>query len=376
MKNRHRSPSLSRRSLLTRGPAALATATAALSASGIACAASRKPDSSKSGEDEILGQGEFRYRANRFWGVLDRQRYPVQDCHGISEDRHGRIVNLTNHTRNNLIAYNKDGGFLAAWETRFSSAHGLDIVDHAGQDQYWITDQNMQIVSVCTAEGKELLRVGPQALASVYPDLSKYHPTNTATMPDGDFFIADGYGSSFIHHFDPAGRYISSFGGEGKGPEKLNTPHAVWIDTRSGKAQLLVTDRGNNALKWFSLEGQLLRVVSLGEEMERNGERVAARPGNVAQFGGYRGGRFNDHLAIACLRGMILILDGSDRVVSVVGGAPAMYVDGKLQTPEVFNYTLTHPHDVYVDAAGALYVAQWWSSQTYPIKLEPLGATA
>jgi peptidylamidoglycolate lyase len=375
MKSEHRSASLSRRSLLTRGPVALATATAALSASSTTRAASRQPDSPRSGEGEILGQGEFRYRANRFWGVLDRQRYPVQDCHGISEDRHGRIVTLTNHMRNNLIAYNKGGGFLAAWETRFPGAHGLDIVDHGGQDQYWITDQTSQEVSVRTAGGKELLHVGPEALASAYPDLSKYHPTNTATLPDGDFFIADGYGSSFIHHFDPAGRYISSFGGEGEGPEKLNTPHAVWIDTRSGKPQLLVTDRGHNALKWFSLKGELLRVVSLGEEMERYGERVAARPGNVAQFGGYRGGRFNDHIAIACLRGMILILDGSDRVVSVVGGAPATYVDGKLQTPEVFNYTLTHPHDVYVDAAGALYVAQWWSSQTYPIKLEPLSAT-
>jgi hypothetical protein len=58
-----------------------------------------------------------------------------------------------------------------------------------------------------------------------------------------------------------------------------------------------------------------------------------------------------------------------------VGGTPASYVDGKLQPLEAFNYTLTHPHDVYVyvdvDASGALYVAQWWPGQTYPIKLEP-----
>ena len=70
---------------------------------------------------------------------------------------------------------------------------------------------------------------------------------------------------------------------------------------------------------------------------------------------------------------MILILDGSDRVVSVVGGEPATYIDGKLQQLQVFNYTFNHPHDVYVDAAGAMYVPQWWSNQTYPIKLEPAG---
>jgi peptidylamidoglycolate lyase len=372
MKNERRPSSLSRRSLLTRGSLALATATASLP--GNSARAAHQADRHSSADGEILGQGEFRYRANRFWGLLDRQRYPVQDCHGICEDRLGRIVTLTNHTRNNLIAYDKRGSFRAAWETRFPGAHGLDIVDHGGEDRYWITDQNRQWVSVCTVEGNELLHVGPEALSSVYPDLNKYHPTNTAVLPDGDFYIADGYGSSLIHHFEPAGRYISSFGGAGDAPEKLKTPHAVWIDNRSGKPRLLVTDRGHNSLKWFSPEGRLLRVVSLGEEMERNGEPVACRPGNIAQFSA--AGRFKDHLAIACLRGMILILDGADRVVSVVGGAPAAYVDGKLQTPEVFNYTLTHPHDVYVDAAGALYVAQWWSSQTYPIKLELLSASA
>jgi len=55
-----------------------------------------------------------------------------------------------------------------------------------------------------------------------------------------------------------------------------------------------------------------------------------------------------------------------------VGGEPPVYVDGKLLPLQVFNYTFNHPHDVYVDSAGALYVAQWWSSQTYPIKLAPL----
>jgi hypothetical protein len=115
-------------------------------------------------------------------------------------------------------------------------------------------------------------------------------------------------------------------------------------------------------LKWFSLSGELQRVVPV----------PGAQPSNVAQFGGYRG-NLTDHLAVASLNGMILILDGSDRVVSVVGGEPPVYVDGKLQPLQVFNYTFNHPHDVYVDAAGALYVPQWWSTQSYPIKLELMG---
>src|SRR5262249_4214549 len=155
-----------------------------------------------------------------------------------------------------------------------------------------------QAVSVCTADGRELLSVGPEGLKSKYPDLSKYHPTNTATLPDGDFFISDGYGSSFVHHFDPKGRCISSFGGKGDAPENLDAPHAVWIDHRFGKPLLLVCDREHNALKWFSLNGELLRSINFGVMMIDD-ELVGAMPCNVAQLAG----RFKDHLAIACLWG-------------------------------------------------------------------------
>lgn len=316
------------------------------------------------GEREILGQGEFRYRANRHWGLLDRAHYPVKDCHGLTENREGRIVLLTNDTRNNLISYEKSGKFISAWENRFPAAHGLEIENHQGGDRYWITDHDLQCVAVCAADGRELRRTGPDAVASKYPSLKNYHPTNAAFTPDGDFFISDGYGSSFVHHFDPQGKYISSFGGVGDGPSNLSEPHSVWIDSRSGKPALLVCDRGHEMLKWFSLSGELQRIVPV----------PGARPSNIAQFhSGSPGGQLDNHIAVASLNGMILILDGKDQVVSVVGGEPPVYVDGKLQALQVFNYTFNHPHDVYVDSTGALYVPQWWSNQTYPLKLQLLG---
>jgi peptidylamidoglycolate lyase len=316
-------------------------------------------DTGKTAVGEILGQGALRFRANRMWGLLDRARYPVKDCHGIAEDRSGRIVMLTNETRNNLIAYSKEGEFIAAWESRFPAAHGFEITNAAGEERYWITDHDRQLVSACTPDGRELFRSETAGLSRRYPDMNKYHPTNSASLPDGDFYVSDGYGSSFVHHFDPQGRYIASFGGEGAAPENLKEPHAVWIDTRSGKPRLLVCDRGHQQLKWFSLEGALLNVVDVPGAMPSNATRM--------------NGRYADHLVITSLNSMLLIIDGSDRVVCVVGGDAPVYDKGKLQSLSPYNYTFAHPHDTYADSANSLYVAQWWSGQTYPLKLELLG---
>jgi hypothetical protein len=74
------------------------------------------------------------------------------------------------------------------------------------------------------------------------------------------------------------------------------------------------------------------------------------------------------HIAIASLNAMILILDRDDKVVSVVGGEAPVYENGALNRMVPFNATFNHPHDVYVDKAGALYVAQWNSNRSYPRK--------
>ena len=40
-------------------------------------------------------------------GQLDFARYPVKDCHEMVQDSKGRIILLTNETKNNVIIYDK-----------------------------------------------------------------------------------------------------------------------------------------------------------------------------------------------------------------------------------------------------------------------------
>ena len=327
---------------------------AAGATAGLAVVAGRDAGAAPPPGDGILGHGAYRYRVVPGWGQLDRAQVPVEDCHAITEDRDGRIVVLTNDKRNNLIVYRKDGTFVSKREDRFPAAHALEFqVDRRGDELLWITDHQLSVISLVTPDGRELKRLNADALSSKYPDLTKYHATNVAVMKDGDFFISDGYGSHFIHHFDPDWKYIATFGGAGSAPENLRQPHAIWLDTRRGREDLLVCDRANALLKWFSPKGELLRTVPV----------PGSQPSNVAAMA-------DDHIAIASLNGMILILDGQDRVVSAVGGEPPVYEGGQLKPLVNYNTTFNHPHDVYVDKAGALYVAQWNSNRSYPLKLD------
>ncbi len=342
---------MNRRDLLTLSSSLMGLAGLA---PGMAKSDAAVPRPCTAGENLVLGQGAHRYRVERSWGTLDPLQYPINDGHGVVEDRSGRIIVLTNHTQNNLLAYAKSGVFASAWEHGFPAAHGLEITVENGEERLWITDHDRQVVSKCTLDGRELRRLDAQTVSKPYPNLGDYHPTNVAVMPDGDFYVTDGYGSNFIHHLDPDWKYIGTFGGSGTKPEQLNTPHAIWHDPRPGKPPLLVCDRGNACLKGFSRDGKLESVLSL----------PGTQPSNVSLHG--------NHLVVASLNAMVLVLDAQDRLVSAVGGMPPVYENGALKPVRVFNNALYHPHDVHVDASGSIYVPQWDCNNTYPIKLVPV----
>jgi hypothetical protein len=64
------------------------------------------------------------------------------------------------------------------------------------------------------------------------------------------------------------------------------------------------------------------------------------------------------------------VLDANLLVVSNIAGTAPVYSDaGELQPMKTQEPVFIHPHDLLVDD-DSLYVAQFASNQTYPIKLE------
>ena len=313
--------------------------------------------------DTVLGQGQKRYRLNQQWSQADAGRNPVKDCHEMVQDAKGRIILLTNETKNNVLIYDKSGKVLQNWGTEYPGAHGLSLFSEGGEDRLFICDNNRSQVIKTTVEGRVLLTLDYPKETGMYTKAEEFIPTETAIAPNGDIYVVDGYGKDFVIQYDAKGRYIRHFGGRGTEPYHLRNAHGICIDTRKGTPQLVVTSREENAFKRFTLDGQYLGTIAM--------------PGAWVCRPVIRG----QYLYAAVLQsssmlwqqsGFVTILDENDRVVSNLGGSAPEYVDGKLQDMRQTSKLFCYPHDVCIDNDECLYVAQWNSGKVYPYKLEPI----
>ena len=313
--------------------------------------------------DTVLGQGQKRYRLNQQWSQADAGRNPVKDCHEMVQDAKGRIILLTNETKNNVLIYDKSGKVLQNWGTEYPGAHGLSLFSEGGEDRLFICDNNRSQVIKTTVEGRVLLTLDYPKETGMYTKAEEFIPTETAIAPNGDIYVVDGYGKDFVIQYDARGRYIRHFGGRGSEPQHLRNAHGICIDTRKGTPQLVVTSREENAFKRFTLDGQYLGTIAM--------------PGAWVCRPVIRG----QYLYAAVLQsssmlwqqsGFVTILDENDRVVSNLGGSAPEYVDGKLQDMRQTSKLFCYPHDVCIDNDECLYVAQWNSGKVYPYKLEPI----
>ena len=309
----------------------------------------------------IIGHGDFKYKIDPQWGVLNALKTPVKDCHEMVQTKNGDLYLLTNHTQNNILVYTLDGKLKKSWGTQFPGAHGLTLFDENGTEVLWITDYERNQIFKTSLDGEILMTINAPQDIENYKDKKNFKPTETAIAPDGSIYVADGYGAQWITHFDSKGRLVNFFGGYGTGKDQFQNAHGICLDQRFGKTPtLLITAREQQAVKRFSLDGAHLNTISL--------------PGaNIC-----RPVIHNDNCYFSVLKssgvsnedsGFVLIMNKNDQVVSCPGATFTDTPKGNKhyhQSLRVFK----HPHDVCIDKDENVYVPQWNSGNTYPIKLE------
>lgn len=332
-----------------------------------------------SSEERIVGHGGFTYRVEKNWARISANYHPLINCHEMVQDSKGRLIMLGDHTQNNILLFDKSGNLLDTWGHAFPGGHGLTLSKEGSEDFLFIVDcgfyqdkygkgqsQAGQVVKT-DLTGKLIYTLGHPRTLGIYKENERYQPTETAVAPNGDLYVADGYGSDYILQFNPQGQYIRHFGGRNNAnPEhNLVNAHGVVVDTRDPAQPVLIcTSREENCFKVFSLDGKFLRRIDLpGLYVCRpviHGQQLYA---GVCWSKDEKGNRLPNS-------GFVCILDRENKVISNPGGTEPLYRDGKLQEPRALaDRVFHHGHDVCVDQDENLYVCQWNANQTPPVKL-------
>ncbi|MBV7332146.1 peptidyl-alpha-hydroxyglycine alpha-amidating lyase family protein [Chloroflexi bacterium TSY] len=270
----------------------------------------------------ITDTNTYSYRVVEGWGQGPNGRKFGGVVPSVATDSHDRVY-ITRRAPPAMLVYDREGQFLTSWgEDLFKNPHSVWISD---ADQIYVADVEDHTIRKFDTEGRLLQILGtPGQVGS--PGMPFNKPTWAVLSPTNDLFVSDGYGQFRVHRFSADGTLLHSWGEEGQKPGQFALPHCVRVD-RHGR--VLVLDRENNRLQIFDAEGTFL-----GEWTDLQGPNdlyidqddivyIAEAPHRISIF---------------TLDGELLARWGEQ------GEAPGQFAD--------------HPHGLWVDSHGDLYVAE------------------
>jgi len=307
----------------------------------------------KSGSaNPILGSGEHTYETIHNWGqVPDHIKWG--ETHGVAIDETGLIYikhrSSAKEPMDAIVVFDPDGKFVRSFGKEYhGGGHGIDIRKDGGEEFLYVCDVKNRLFAKATLKGEQLWKMSYPTEPGVYKKLEEFSPTNLAFAPDGGFYVADGYGSSYIHQYDKDHKWVRTWGGVGRETGKMRTPHGIWLDNRPGQEPtLIVADRANARLQSFALDGKYLGTIY------------------GVSFPAHFDIRGTD-LLVPDLHARVTIMDKDNRVIVHLGYEPAwteaVLADNmKMRTqPERWKAgRFIHPHDACYDKDGNIFVVEW-----------------
>jgi len=303
----------------------------------------------KSGSKKpILGEGEHTYEVTHNWGELPAD-IQYGNTHGVCEDSHGHIyihhtVYSTSERPDSMVVFDHKGKFIKSWGKEFKGgAHGLHIHKEGKQEFLYLCDTKRGLMVKTTLDGEEVFTLGYPKEAEAYTKQIKYSPTNLAIAPNGDIYIGDGYGSSYINQYDSQGKYIRTFGGPGKEAGQLLCPHGIIVDTRPAEPILVVADRTNKRIQRFTLDGKHIDFLY--------GTNAPCH------FNIYK----NGDVVVPDLFARVTLMDKDNKIITELGDdSHSEYMKTRKMTRDHFTPgKFVCPHGACFDHAGNIYVVEW-----------------
>ncbi len=334
-------------------------------AAGAACiaAAPNVATASRSNAQVIIGEKEHQFEVLHHFAQLPSQ-YTWQTTHNVAVDAANNLYVIHEGREEqkehpSIFVFDETGKFIRAFGQRFQGGgHGLEVRKEGDQEFLYVTGyQQVKEFAKLDLKGEVVwLKRAPKEAGVYHADeaenpskiwgADRFLPTNFAFLPDGGFFLADGYGSNYIHRYNKDAKWLSSFGGKGKGEGTFNTAHGLWIDDRNPESpKIVVTDRAHNTLQIFDLDGKYektIRGFGLPANIDKQGDLLLV-PELVARVSILD----KDYQPIVYLGSDVERLSADSK--KTIRGDEKQWQDGKF----------VHPHDACFDNQGNIYVAEW-----------------
>ena len=126
---------------------------------------------------------------------------PLGPCHGGAViDKAGNIY-VTTDTKRGIVVFTPAGKSLrAVGPTRI---HALEIREENGVEYIYAARPSDHEVVKLKLDGTQEWVIHFPEEAGLYKDAKGFNPCAVTVAPDGSIFIADGYGSSYVHRYNP-----------------------------------------------------------------------------------------------------------------------------------------------------------------------------
>ncbi len=145
--------------------------------------------------------------------------------------------------------------------------HKIKMNPYDPDKHVWIIDDQLHMIYKFTYDMKQIvLTLGTKGQKGRDGGKLFDRPTDIDWLPDGTFFISDGYGGTRVAKFDKDGKFLMDWGTKPKdtanpGPNEFNTVHSIAI---SKDRRLFVVDRGHRRFQVFDENGKFLTMFATG----------------------------------------------------------------------------------------------------------------
>ncbi|MFT5106638.1 MAG: hypothetical protein ACI8XO_001858 [Verrucomicrobiales bacterium] len=286
------------------------------------------------------GSGDAVYEVVRAWGSYPEGK-KMGSLHGdMASDSQGNVYFAA---KDGIHVFGPDGKFVKDLGTETRGIHGMKVRKQGDEEFLFIAQNGLKRVAKLKLDGTVVWSiVGHPKVEGMYPNPGAYNPTDVDVAPDGTLYVADGYGMSLMHIYDKDQKYVKTFGGKGTAYGQFNVCHNVLVDTRKASPSLVISDRQNNRVHGYDMDGNFVKLIAAG-----------LRQPCAADI-------FGDRLAVGELGGRVSVFDKDNQLMARLGDEPTNRAKGNGAPPEKWiEGALTAVHGLTFDKNGDLYAMEY-----------------